>query len=142
MDLTDLIGPVEHKDPKQPSFSQKAILWGRDDVLAHSIESILKGQETWELVRIFPEQGTDYLIEQVIKLKPELVVLYTGDCAVDKSLMGQLIQDQPEQKVVTISLENNLMQVYEKHNHVLQEASDLLSIIESRHFSCQSLEGR
>jgi hypothetical protein len=110
------------------------ILWGRDDVLSHAMDSFLKAEETWKVERIFIDQGIDYLVDQVRRIKPEVVILHTANCAIDQCLLMQLIQDQPQLNIVTVSLENNLMQVYSKHNFVLREVSDLLSIIEDRYF--------
>ena len=116
---------------------QTAILWGRDDTLAQAMESFLKAEKTWKIKRIFIERGAAYLVEQVERNRPDVVILYSGDHAVDQSLLVQLIGNQSDLKVVAVSLENNLMQVYSKHNFILREASDLLSIIEDTYLSDQ-----
>jgi len=120
--------------------SKIAILWGSDDLLAQAMELFIKSEERWEVVRMFTDQGMDCLVEQVNRIKPDVVILYPGNCSIDKSLLIQLIQAQPELKVVTVSLESNRMQVYSKHNFILREASDLLSIIDDRYLPDHSVQ--
>ena len=130
MNLADLLGPLENKDPDSPS-SRKALLWGQDDLFARAIASFLEARKTWRVVRIFSEQGLDFLVEQINMLQPDVVILNPGNCALDEHLPIQVIQRQPALKVIVVSLENNLIQVFQKQNLMIHEASDLLSIIES-----------
>ena len=96
--------------------SKTAILWGPDDLLAQAMEFFLRAGETWEVVRISTDQSTSSLMEQVRRIRPDVVILYQGNFVNDESLPMQLFLDQPNLKVVTVSLENNLMQVYSKHS--------------------------
>ena len=115
--------------------SKKAILWGQDDLLAHSIEIFLTTGETWEVIRIPIGLGDDDLLDQAKAIRPDVIILYEGNCAMAKSLPMQLIQAQPDLKVVTVSLEDNRMQVFSKHSVTVRRVSDLLAIIEDRYFS-------
>jgi hypothetical protein len=117
------------------SKSKTAILWGPDDLLAQAMEFFLTAGELWEVIRIPVDRGTDCLIEQARKIKPEVIILHTEICTEDLSLPMQLIKAQPNLRVVITSLENNEMQVYSKHSVTLHQASDLLSVIEDRYFS-------
>jgi hypothetical protein len=130
MNLPDLLGPLETQDPAPPS-SRIAILWGQDDLFAQAILSFLEAKKTWKVVQIFSEQGIDFLIEQVKRHHPAVVILHLGDRAFDRQLPLQVIQSQPELKVVVVSPENNVIQVFQKQNLMMHEASELLSIIES-----------
>lgn len=130
MNLTDLLGPLENRDPN-PTSSRKAILWGQDDLLARAIETFLEAKKTLQVVRIFAEQGIGFLLNQVDTLCPAVVILYLGNRAFDEHLPMQVIQSQPGLKVVVVSLENNLIQVFQKQNLMIREVSDLLAIIEN-----------
>jgi hypothetical protein len=130
MNLADLLGPLENKDPDSPS-SRKAILWGQDDLFARAIASFLEARKTWRVVRISSEQGLDFLVGQINMLQPDVVILNPGNCTLVEHLPMQVIQRQPALKVIVVSLENNLIQVFQKQNLMIHEASDLLSIIES-----------
>lgn len=115
--------------------SKTVILWGPNDLLAQAMEFFLTAGATWEVVRISSDQGDGSLMEQVQRTKPDVVILYQRNFVNDAGLPTQLIQAQPNLKVVTASLENNLMQVYSKHSIMIRKVSDLLSIIEDRYFS-------
>ena len=139
MNLTALLGPIENKDP-QPSGSRKAMIWGPDDLLTQAMEFFLKGEESWQVIRIPADQSTESLFEQVEKIHPDVIILHTGNCADTTDLPLQLLQDHPNLRVITASLEDNQMQVYSKQSIRLRKASDLLSIVEDRHFSNQPIE--
>jgi len=139
MNLTELLGPVENKDP-QRCASRNAIIWGPDDLLTQAMEYFLKAEETWQVVRIPADQGPESLFDQVEKIHPDVIILHTGNCSNCTDLPLQLLQDYPNLRVITTSLEDNQMQVYSKQSIRLRKASDLLSIVEDRHFSNQSIQ--
>ena len=139
MNLTELLGPIENKDSQQ-SPSRKAIIWGPDDMLTRAMEFFLKAEETWQVIRLSPDQSIDDLFEQIKRTQPKVVILHTGNCAGPTSLPIQLLQDYPNVRVITASLEDNRMQVYSKHSLMVRNVSDLLSIIEDSYFSDQSVK--
>jgi hypothetical protein len=121
-----------------------AILWGQDNVLAQAMQTFLTEEETWEVIRIPSTQCTCSLVEQVQKVRPDLVIFCQGSYGDDSDPLVKLLQeqpdlrviaDQPESKIITVSLENNVMQVYSKHSITVRKVSDLLSVIEDRYFS-------
>ena len=126
-----------------------AILWGQDDLLAQAMEIFLMNEESWEVIRIPSREGICALVEQVQNIRPNLVILYQVKFADDSDPFTKLLQEQPELKligeqpemrVITVSLENNVMQVYSKHSITIRKVSDLLSVIEDRHFSNDPIE--
>lgn len=127
---------------QQPAMknSKKAILWGPDDLLTRAMEIFLTSAESWEVIRIPVEQGYGYLLEKANQIKPRVIIVYAENCVEDPSLPMQLIQQQPNLRVITVSLEGNQMQVYSKHSIMVREAADLLSIIEDRYFSVHPVE--
>ena len=134
MNLNDLLGPIENKDAGQ-SHARNAVIWGPDDLLAQAMEFFLKAEETWQVIRISADQSIEDLFEQIKKAQPDVIILHTGNCAGNTSLAAQLLQEYPNLRVVTTSLEDNQMQVYSKYSIRVRNASDLLSIIEDRYFS-------
>jgi hypothetical protein len=114
--------------------SKKAILWGRDDLLTKAVEIFLTAEETWEVIRIPREHGAGHLVDRAKRIGPDVVIVYAEDCLEDANLPLRLIQNQPNLRVVTVSLEDNQMQVYSKHSILVREVSDLLSVIEDRYF--------
>ncbi len=131
MNLTELAGPVENLNSTQ---IRKAILWGHESLLADSVEFFLKTGAAWDVVKIASDLGVEYLIQQVKSLKPAVVILCQEKDASDTDLLMQLDQAQLCLKVVTVSMESNLIQVYSKHKVILRDVSDLLSVVETGYF--------
>ena len=122
-----------------------AILWGQNDLLTQAMEMFLTAGESkeWDVIRLPANASMPVLVEQVQKIKPDLVILYQPNPAKDSDPLIQLMHeqpdltvlaDQPESRVIIVSLENNVMQVYSKRSVTVRRASDLLSVIEDRYF--------
>ena len=132
MNLTDLIGPVVNSEP-EPGSPRRIVLWGRDDLLAQAIGSFLNGT-AWNVIRVSHDGDVEQLFREVRRVNPEAVILcrYNGD---ESTIALRLIEELCCQKVVTVGLDSNQMQVYSKQSIILQGATDLLSIIEKEKFS-------
>ena len=113
------------------------LLWGQDDLLTKAMEMFLMaGQtQTWEVIRLPANPCISSLLEQSRKIQPDLVLLYQAKSEDAAEALMKLIADQPESRVITVSLENNVMQVYSKHSITVRQVSDLLSVMEDRYFS-------
>lgn len=131
MNLPELLGPIENTTPLP---SHKAILWGPEILLMDSVEYFLESAD-WEVVKISNECGSDYLIQQVTLAKPAVIILCQERDASDFALLTQLAKAQACLKVIVLSLESNLVQVYGRHNLIMRDVSDLLSVVESRNYS-------
>ena len=139
MNLNDLLGPIENKDPGKPHL-RKAVIWAPDDLLAQAMEFFLKAEDTWQVIRISADQSMEDLFEQVKRIQPDVIILHTGKYAGNTGLAIQLLQDYPDLRVITTSLEDNQMQVYSKYSICIRSVSDLLSIIEDGYFSDHSIK--
>ena len=111
--------------------SKTILLWGRDDLLSSSVELFLTAQKGWEVISISNEESFDALLLAMDKVHPDVVIIQQGDRSANSSLPMQLIQDFPGLKVITMSLQDNLMEVYSKQNILVKAASDLISVVES-----------
>jgi hypothetical protein len=127
MNLPELLGPIENLTPTN---SQRAVLWGPEILLMDSVEFFLKSAN-WEVVKLSSECGVDHLIQRVTMVKPAVIILCQERDASDFALLMQLAKVQFCLKVVVLSLESNLVQVYGKHNLIIHAVSDLLSVVES-----------
>jgi hypothetical protein len=139
MDLIDVIEPMETADMESTS-PRKIVLWGQDDLLSQSITRLfLESNMTWDVIRVTRDGDVGDLIKEVERIKPEVVILCEDKADEKSTLPSLLINEQHCPKVVTVSLKSNLMQVYSKHNIILQGASELLSIVESGNYpNCTS----
>lgn len=130
MNLGELIDPVENLNP---SLTRKAILWGPESLLADSVEYFLKTGADWDVVKISSESGIDHLIQQVRSIKPATIILCQETDTSDKDVLMHLDQAQFCLKVVTVSMESNVLQVYSKHKVIMRDVSDLLSVVETEY---------
>jgi len=126
MDFIELLSPIENSTPKH---SQIAVLWGVEGLFLDSVELFLKAGAAWDVVKVPDECGVDFLLQRVKTVKPTVVVLCQERDASDVALLMQLAQIQSCLKVVAISMESNLMQIYSKQRVIMHNVSDLLSIV-------------
>jgi len=111
--------------------SKKIVLWGREDLLSSSVELFLTNQKGWQVISISDEEKFETLIRAVNKVDPDVVFIHQGDRAGNSNLPMRLLQDHPDLKVITFSLQNNLMEVYGKQNIIIESASDLIAVVEA-----------
>lgn len=118
----------------------KALIWGRENLLAHSVELFLDASRKWQVIRVSPEDGDFDLVEAAARISPEVVILCADGQGGDSVLPLRLIEVFPCLKVVVIGLESNLLQVYSRQHVMIEGVSDLLSILETGNFSDCALE--
>lgn len=125
------VGTTDMPKPKT------VILWGQNDLLTKALEMFLTAGEAdaWEVIKLPGGQCLTGLVEEVQKIKPDLVIFYQAFPQDDLDSLTKLMHDQPDLRMITVSLENNVMQVYSKRSITIRQVSDLLSVIEDRHFS-------
>jgi len=107
------------------------ILWGNDDLLSSYIEHFLTTQKSWKVINIPIEQKIEAVMELVDKLKPNFVIIQMGDRSCTSGVPTILLRDHPSLQVITLSLHNNLMEVYRKQDIQIQSATDIISVIEA-----------
>jgi len=130
MDFTELLGPIENSTP---THSQRAVLWGPEILLMDSVELFLKAA-TWEVIKLSSECGVDHLLQRVNAVKPMVVILCQERDSNDFALLMRLARLQFCSKVVVVSLESNLVQIYGRQNLIMNDVSDLLSVVDHEYF--------
>jgi len=126
--------PCIHRLDRRLKVITKAkmvVVWGREDLLSSSIEYFLATKEDWKVVSISNKEDLDALILAVETTHPDIVIILQGDHNGLTNLPLQLLQDHPAIKVITISLENNAMEVYSKQKIMVKQVSDLITVIEN-----------
>ena len=111
--------------------SKMIVVWGDEDILSSAIEFFLASKADWKVVNISKKDNVNALIRAVKTSQPDIVILHGGkdDCVANLPL--RLLQDHSAIKVITISLENNSMEVYTRQNIWVKQPSDLISVIEN-----------
>jgi hypothetical protein len=132
MDLPDLIGPILNTEPEIVSARQ-TIIWGRNDLLVQAVSSFLKSRN-WNINQVSSGPDAEVLLLEAKRIHPDAVIL-CRDEADESALAFRLIDEQVCQRVITLGLDSNVMQVYSKQYVILQGASDLLSILGGGDFS-------
>lgn len=138
MNLTEFIKP-EKPDP-EPAHTRKTILWGREDLLSRAVLLFLETRMDWDVIKVSSDGGVDNLIQKIERVKPDVVILCQDTVDGDSALPLRVLDEQYCLKVVSLNLENNLMQVYSKQKIIVQGVSDLLSVVESSLFFDNTLE--
>ena len=134
MSLTNLFSELKRQldDDGHPSTARSAILWGRDDLLATAIESLLHKTCNWQVIKLLGNQDAGLLAREVEKVQTKILFINKGDSTEEYPPPLHLIQDFPELKIIAINPENNLVEVYKRQDIHLKDVSELLSIIENR----------
>jgi len=111
--------------------SKMIVVWGGEDILSSSIELFLAAKQDWKVVRISNKKDLDAVILAVETTQPDIVIIHQ-ECIKDQTNSAlQLLKRHPAIKVITISLENNVMDVYSKKKILVKQASDLITVIEN-----------
>jgi hypothetical protein len=132
MDFTELLDPIENSTSISP---RSVILWGQESLLVDSVEFFLETGAAWDVVKIASSCGVDYLLKQVATIKPAVVILCQEKDDSDATLLMHLAQVPVCSKVVTVSMESNLMQIYSRQHVIMRDVSDFLAVVETRNFS-------
>jgi hypothetical protein len=116
---------------KAMSKTKTVILWGREDSLGEGAELFLASRKGWEVIHITDQYDADFLCEEVSRLNPDVVIIHQGACAGATDVPARLLKDRPSLKVITVSLENNSVEVNNKQKVLVKEVSDLISIVDT-----------
>ena len=117
-------------------LKQKTIvLWGRGDLLSSSVELFLATQKGWHIFNLPNDENLETLNKTVDELNPDVVIIHQWDRVGNLSLPTDLLQGRPGLKVITVNLENNVLEVYSKQNITVKSASDLISVVKADMFN-------
>ena len=132
--LTYQIAINSHLVQRNPNMkmSKVILLCGQDDVLSSYVEHFLTTQNGWRVVHVSINQEREALIKAVDKINPDVVILQLGNRDSYPSLPASLLRDHPRLKVFTLSLDDNVLEVFSKKNILIQSADDLISAIEAK----------
>jgi len=120
--------------------TRKAIVWGRDDLLARVVNHVLGANKALDIVEVSSIEPEEKLFREVQRVKPDVVILCQEKIEDNPTLPLKLIWRRQTLRVISVDMVGNFVQVYSRCNAVLQNASDLLSIVEGRWFSENDLE--
>jgi DNA-binding NarL/FixJ family response regulator len=121
---------IEDNQDNQMKLPKRVILWGESNLLLVGIETFLKEKKGWEVIRITKTQENEEFIRLVKRKKPTTVILGGLDCKASLELSTLLLAAVPELRVITLKLDDNVAEVFERQEVQVKEAADLLSLID------------
>ncbi len=124
---------VHHLDRELKIMTKpkKIVVWGSEDILSAYIEYFLAAKDDWNVVSISNHEAQESLMSAVDSMQPDFVII-NQPCNADLTdLPLKLLQDHPAIKVITIGLENNVMDVYSLQQVFVKQAADLIKVIDN-----------
>ncbi len=109
--------------------SKTIVVWGDQDLLGSSIEYFLSGKG-WRVFCISTKEELEALIQAAETETVDILIIHSGrhDDFANHPLL--LLRDHPSIRVISVSLEDNMVEVYSKQKVVVKQAADLMTVIE------------
>ncbi len=107
------------------------LICGCENIFCSSIKALLSIKTGWEIASVSSEEGWDALNLAMETVQPDTVIVHQESLDEPTSFVLRLLQDYPAIKVIVLSLENNLMDVYSKRNIFAESISNLFEAIEN-----------
>jgi hypothetical protein len=106
------------------------VMWGMQDLLDSSIQSILTSLQGWNVVYVSNEENVEALHTAIKKFSPAILIIRYEKFETNLLLPMQMIQKYPSLKIITIGFENNSMEVHSKQTIDIKHVSDLISVLD------------
>ena len=107
---------------------KRVLVVHNDSPISAGVESILSHQDSLVIEGFTPANKMD-LSRQIERFKPDVVVLDTSLPFSTLSRLLKLLSKCPLIRVIVLNIEDNQVQVYDKHQVWVESASDLVAII-------------
>ena len=115
------------------------LVWGTESILSSSIQYLLAAKEEWEVISVSNLEEFNTLIASFEQIFSDIVVIHQGELDDPCNLPLQLLQEHAGIRLITISLENNVMDIYNKQSMLVKDASDLVTVIENQDIPQQAI---
>ena len=106
------------------------ILWKDEDVLLRAIELLLNTKVGWKVTRFADHWDENSLLQIVDEIHPDVFIVHEGVLTEKMHLFTKFVLEFSKLKIITLSLENNLVNIYNRSTLSIREVTDLFSIIE------------
>ena len=111
--------------------SRTIVLWAQGDLLGSSVARFLAAREGWHVINVSNEEDVEALTRVVDEVRPDVVIIQQEDRSGSSNLPVKLLKNRPGLRVITLTPNDNLIEVYSKHNFMVKSASDLISVVEA-----------
>jgi len=106
------------------------ILWKDEDVLLRAIELLLKTKAGWQVTRFADNWDENSMLQIVDEMHPDVFIVQEDILTEKMHLFTKFALGFSKLKIITLSLENNLVNIYNRSTLSIREVTDLFSIIE------------
>ncbi len=116
---------------QEPKLSQPKtiVLWGQDDLLTQVVEALLGSQAGWEVIRISDQYDEAALASKLKIMEPHVLVVHQDVFSRSLRQLFEFVQKYSVLRIITINLDNNEMEIFNKQTVCLKEVSEFMSII-------------
>jgi hypothetical protein len=111
--------------------TKMVVVWGNQNILSSSIQYLLAGKDDWKVVCISSTEDFNSIVLPIENQLSDIVIIYSGEQDGPSNLPLQLLEQHADIRVISISLVNNVMDIYNKKSLLVKEASDLITAIEN-----------
>ncbi len=105
------------------------VLWGQDDLLTQAVEALLTSQAGWQVIRICDQTDETMVVSKLKAVEPQVLIVHQDTFSRSLQLLFEFVQKYSELRIITINLDNNKMEIFNKQTIYLKEVSGLMSII-------------
>jgi hypothetical protein len=106
------------------------VLLGDGTLLGSAIEILLAPKTNWKVIRLSTDVAPGSLIRKIEQIAPHAVIVFQHERIGGTPFLINLLENCPDLKVITVSLENNSIQIYNNQRVWVKGAADLLSAVE------------
>ena len=114
------------------------LVLGKENLLGSVVELLLDTVKSWKVIRLTEADSKEISVGDIKKLHPKIVILCQNEQPIKIELLMQLLDECSGLRVITVGLENNSIQVYNKQRAWIKYPSDFLSIVDGSNSSQES----
>ena len=126
-------GPLRMKNSAGVVNPKVVVISRRESLLGRAVEYLTADETEWMIIRVSESQDLGDLVRKVEEANPDLVIISQDELEHDARLLARLNQDCPAvNKVILVSLSENLLEVYSKQKIQVKSVKDLFSEVENQ----------
>jgi predicted transcriptional regulator len=117
-------------NPMMITKSKMIVVCGEENIFGSSIQNLLASKSEWIVVRVSTIEDFRSSILPDLSASSDIVIIHPVESPDFTTFALHLLQEKANIRVITISLENNAMNIYDKHTFLIKKASDLIAVID------------
>lgn len=124
---------VNMEDLVSVAHPRALVISRRESLLGRAVEYLTTDEREWMVLNASEFHNTAELLQKVDELHPAIVVISNDGHSNDGQLSMRILQGcRDVEKVITVSLQENMIEVYSKQKIQVRSAQDLFSEVENQ----------